>query len=292
MTEAFFEVVQQADGTEWFVPTDHARGPWDPDACHGGPPTGLLVRALERSLPALRLARVAVDLPRPVPMAGFTVTAEVWRTGRATGNTRATLTDAAGKVCATASGMHVAVAPTALFPGPLDNSGLSLPRLADSEPGAFPLGGMRHGLPGFRQAVEIRNPPGQGSDPGLTTLWMRALPLLVEEVMSPFQRVAPLADCTNAFGRHADPDQVAFMNTDLLIALHRDPVGDWVGSRSSSVWDPNGVGLSECALFDDEGQIGRAMQTLLLQPVTGADGAPGRANDTAARAEQAHHTVR
>ena len=40
-------VEQRPDGTEWFVPTDHARRPWDPDSCHGGPPTGLLVRALQ-----------------------------------------------------------------------------------------------------------------------------------------------------------------------------------------------------------------------------------------------------
>src|SRR4051812_34010960 len=46
--ETFFTVERRGDGSEWFPPTAHARGPWDPTACHGGPPTGLLVRALER----------------------------------------------------------------------------------------------------------------------------------------------------------------------------------------------------------------------------------------------------
>lgn len=267
MSATFFEIERREEGREWFAPTDHCRGPWDEGACHGGPPTALLVRSLERLVPELRLARIAVDLPRPVPMAGFTIVAEVVRAGRATANTRATLVDAGAKVCAMATGMHVAMSASPLFPGPLDNSGVVLPRLSDSEPGEFPLGRMRHRLSGFRNAVEIRHPPGQDPGPGTTTLWMRSIDLLPGEQMSPFQRIAPLADCTNAFGRHADPDQVAFMNTDLLIALHRDPIGDWVGSRSSSVWQPTGVGLSDSVLFDDAGAVGRAMQTLLLQPV-------------------------
>ena len=82
MTESFFTSAARPDGTEWFSPTDHARGPWDADACHGGPPTGLLVRALEHALPAMRLARIAVDLGRPLPMAGFTIVTEVTRAGR------------------------------------------------------------------------------------------------------------------------------------------------------------------------------------------------------------------
>ena len=48
-----------------------------------------------------------------------------------------------------------------------------------------------------------------------------------------------------------------FVNTDLVIALHRDPVGEWMGSRSVSQWQPTGVGLADALLFDDDGP-GRA----------------------------------
>ena len=85
--------------------------------------------------------------------------------------------------------------------------------------------------------------------------------------MSPFQRICPLADCGNAFSRHADPDQMRFVNTDLVVALHRDPVGEWMGSQVTSHWHPTGVGLADALLFDDEGAVGRALQTLLLRPV-------------------------
>ena len=122
--ETFFTI----DGA-MFVPTDLARGPWDPEACHAGPPTALMARALERALPELRLRRLSVDLGRPVPMAGFTVHAEVVRAGRATGNSRVAIVDRDGNERVTATGMHVAAATEPLFEQRLDNTDHSTPRL-------------------------------------------------------------------------------------------------------------------------------------------------------------------
>ena len=261
MADSFFTV----DG-DVFVPTDLARGPWDPEACHAGPPTGLMVRALEAALPELRLARISVDLGRPVPMAGFTVHAEVVRAGRATGNTRVAIVDRDGNERVTATGMHVGVAAVPLFEQRLDSTGVHTTRLADAVPGEFPIGPFRHGLPGFRNAVEVRYPDGEDDRPGPTTVWMRSVPLLAGEEPSQFQRICPLADCGNAFSRNAEPWQVQFVNTDLVVALHRDPVGEWLGSRAVSTWQPTGVGLADAVLFDDEGPVGRALQTLLLRP--------------------------
>ena len=54
---------------------------------HGGPPTALLVRALERAVPGHATGRgFSVDLGRPVPMAGFTIATQVTCAGRATAN--------------------------------------------------------------------------------------------------------------------------------------------------------------------------------------------------------------
>ena len=162
--------------------------------------------------------------------------------------------------------MHVATAAVPLFEQRLDNTGASTPRLADAAPGEFPIGPFRHGLPGFRHAVEVRYPDGEDHGPGATTVWMRTVPLLPDEEPSPFQRICPLADCGNAFSRHAEPDQVQFVNTDLVVALHRDPVGEWLGSRAVSHVAAEGVGLADALLFDDEGPVGRALQTMLLRP--------------------------
>ena len=38
-----------------------------------------------------------------------------------------------------------------------------------------------------------------------------------------------------------------------------------MGSRSGSTWQPTGIGLADALLFDDEGPVGRALQTLLLR---------------------------
>jgi hypothetical protein len=260
-----FFTVETTDGGEWFLPTDFARGPWDASACHGGPPTALLARAAERALPELALARLTVELVRTVPMAGFSIGTEVVKAGRSTGTTRSVIVDAHGGLRAVATGMHISPSPVALFPATLDNSGVVTPRLADAEPGDFPISKIRHDQPGFSRAVTTRYPAGDG--PGATTVWMRTIPLLPGEEPSPFQRICPLADCGNAFSRHAEPDQVQFVNADLTVALHREPVGHWMGSRVWSHWQPSGLGLADALLFDDEGPVGRALQTLLLRPV-------------------------
>ena len=75
-------------------------------------------------------------------------------------------------------------------------------RVAESGPGACPVGRVAHGWPGFRGGAEIRYPAGEDDQPGLTAVWMRTVPLLPDEEMTPFQRISPRADCGNAFGRN------------------------------------------------------------------------------------------
>lgn len=265
MTGCYFAIEPRPDGTEWIVPTELARGPWDRDACHGGPPTAMLVRALEREIPIHRLARISVELSSPVPLAGFGIETRVVRTGRTTSQASAAILDADGVVRSSATGIYVRRSDDPVVPETLDNSGLELPIVADAEPGAFPMRGSMPDWVGFSSSVEVRYPPGSDGGGGRTTVFMKTVPLVADEVASPFQRIAPLADCGNAFSRHANPDELQFINTDLVIALHRDPVGPWLGSRSSSQWQPSGMGLADALLFDDHGPVGRALQTLLLR---------------------------
>ena len=133
-------------------------------------------------------------------------------------------------------------------------------------PGLFPITQTLHGKPAFNgNGVSVRYPAGQDHLPGPTTAWLKTVPLLDYEVPSPFQKICPLADCGNAFGRNADSAEVTFMNTDLTVVLHRDPVGDWLGTQSQGYWEPNGIGLADAMLFDARGCVGRAMQTLALR---------------------------
>lgn len=257
MGESFFTT---EDG-ELFRPTQHTRGPWDPNACHAGPPTGLIARAAELAVPGKRLARLTVDLLRPIPFAGFRVNIDVTRAGRSVATTSASLIDEAGRPCANATSLHVAT------PGGGHEyaDGFAPPVLAESQPGDFPITRLLHELPAFSgDGIAVCYPPGEAPEPGPTTLWMSTVPLLADEEPSPFQRICPLADCGNAISRWLEPWEMGFVNADLTLTVHRDPRGEWLGAQAVSTWHADGTGLADAMLFDEHGSVGRALQTVLL----------------------------
>ncbi len=258
MSESFFT----SSNDEWFQPTEHTRGPWDEDACHAGPPTGLLARALEKLLPAQRLTRLTVNLQRPIPFSGFRIRSTVTRQGRTVSLSEAHLLDGNDKVIITAAGMHLTPSSQPNMPSHTQSMGT----VKAASHGDFPIRDTLHGKPAFNgDGVQVLYPAGESRSPGPTTAWMKTVPLLVYESPSPFQRICPLADCGNAFGRNAEPAEVTFMNTDLTLVLHRDPEGEWLGTQSVGYWEPTGIGLADALLFDESGVVGRAMQTLILR---------------------------
>ena len=80
MAESIF--IPAGDGR--YEPTEHARGPWDPRALHGGAPAALIARAFERMQPGaeLPIARLGFEFLRPVPLAPLTLTTRIVRKGR------------------------------------------------------------------------------------------------------------------------------------------------------------------------------------------------------------------
>lgn len=256
---AFFEVRDR----EWFVGRDGARGPWSADACHAGPVTGLIVRALERSVTDKQLVRVTTDYARPIPMAGFRIDSSVTRNGRAATIASATLTDADGRVCATATSLHLVTSDFEALPTTTEVG----PSRRKATTGKFAVERTHHDLPFFGNAIDVAYPPGEDSSPGPTTLWMKTAPLLDNEIPTPFQRICPLADCGNGTSRNAELADLTFVNPDLTIALHRLPESEWIASSAVSFWEPTGIGLSRAILYDEKGPIGSALQTLLIQPL-------------------------
>jgi hypothetical protein len=258
VTEAYFTT----DDGNWFRPTELARGPWDPRACHAGPPTGLVVRALERLVPHQRLARLTIDLIRPIPLAGFRVQAEVTRPGRSVTTAGAEILDDEF-VFARASAQFLRQSePVGFETAPFDR-----PLFEDSVPGPFPI---VLGHTGFPSSVEVRyDPSGSQGAGGPTVIWMRTVPLLAGEEPSGFQRLCPLADSGNGVSFNEYLDRVSFVNPDLTILVHRPPVGEWVGARMVSHWQPDGTGLADSELFDATGPVGRAVQGMLLTRLPG-----------------------
>ncbi len=257
--QAFF--LQRADGA--FVGNDSARGPWSADHCHAGPVSGLIVRAAETEVgPGKMLTRITVDLLRPLPLAGLRVAAETTRHTKTLATTRVTVHDLDDTLCATATTMHLARRDL----GPVANVDVLPPRLDDAVTGPFPIGAMRHELPGFATNSEVLYPKGGNQGHGPKTVWMRTPTLLEGEEQSPIQALCPLADCGNGISWNAPTTEMGFMNTDLTVQVHREPVSDWLASESICHWQPSGIGMSQSVLYDTEGPIGTALQTLVLFP--------------------------
>ena len=260
MPDSFFTT-----DSEWFIPTTHTRGPWNVDHCHAGPPTGLIARALELALPGHRLTRLTVNLTRPIPFAGFRIDASITREGRIVALAEARLIDRQETVCATASSLHMAPQPK----HPMPTHPVTKLNPDDAQIGDFPIEHITHGQPNFTgDGVSVKYPPNQNAKPGQTIAWLRTVPLLADETPSAFQKICPLADCGNAFGRNAEITEFNFMNPDLTVLLHRDPVGEWLGTNAVSHWQTNGIGMADAELFDAEGCVGRALQTLLVRPAS------------------------
>ncbi len=257
--QAYFH--QNAQGV--FVGNDPARGPWSADHCHAGPVSGLIVRAAEAEIgPEKMLTRLTVDLLRPLPLAGLRVAAETTRHTKTLATTRVTVHDLDDTLCATATTMHMVRKDLGAVP----NVDLPAPHIEDMVDGPFPIGEMRHDLRGFAHHSQIGYPKGCNQGAGPKTVWMRTPPLLEGEDPSPIQALCPLADCGNGISWNAPTSEMGFMNTDLTVQIHREPVSDWLASDSISHWQPSGIGMSQSVLFDTQGPVGTALQTLVLFP--------------------------
>ena len=80
MSESIFEPA----GRDLYVPTDAALGPWTDQAMHGGPPTMLMAREIERleSDEDMLVTRLTVELLRPVGRTPLVVRCRQVRPGR------------------------------------------------------------------------------------------------------------------------------------------------------------------------------------------------------------------
>jgi hypothetical protein len=248
--------------------TELTRGPWSPDYQHGGPPAALLARALERDLaeldPAARIVRMTVEIVRPIAIATLAIEVERVRTGRQVQELRGRVLVAGREVCravalcirATPVDVGVDVARPrgshdAPWPAPPDRSA----------PFEFPF---FTSPVGYHRGMEVRFARGIWGS-GAVTAWMRMrMPLVPGEEPSPLQRVMIAADSGNGVSAVLDVDRFTFVNPDLTVYLHRPPVGEWVCLDATTIPQPSGIGLADSALYDQDGPIGRSLQSLVV----------------------------
>lgn len=246
-----------------FFGNDPARGPWSTEHCHAGPVTGLVVRAAEAAAgPEKVLTRLTLDVVRPIPLTGIRVAVEVERASRTLTTTRVEVLDLDRARCVSGTSMHLVRKDL----GEVPNVSVDGPDFTQAEVVPYRLIDGVHGAPNFGHFIDIALPRGTVRAPGPKTIWMRVPPILEGEAPTPIQSICPLADCGNGISWNALPDVLGFMNTDLTLQMHREPVSDWMASEAVSHWQGNGVGMSHSVLYDTQGPVGVALQTLVLHP--------------------------
>ena len=253
MTDSFYAL----DGDR-VAPSELTRGPWDPNSQHAGPPSALLARAIEECEPreGTSVGRVTVEILAPVPITPLTLTAKVVRPGRSVEMLEASLESEEGEVMR-ARGWRLAESEvTADWEQEEPPPG----REAAEALEFFPTGESV----GWHTAMEIVFARGRFLEPGPATVWMRPRVRLVDgEEITPLQRVLLAADGGNGVSAPLDWGRFIFINTDLTVYLLRPPAGEWV--CLDSVTHVDGIGMTDTALWDERGRIGRAAQTLLVR---------------------------
>lgn len=258
-----------------FVPGEVARGPWTPDALHGGPVAALAARAAEACEPdpAMHLARLTLELQRPVPVAPLVVEAVMTRPGRKVQVVDITV---AAEDAVLARGRAVRIRAH----GPGDAGGEGLAALAAGRAGATashaapppPDEGIvtpapREGYRAFHNAgAELRFVAGAFDRRGPASVWVRlTVPVVAGEEPSAAQRAAAAADFGNGVSSVLDFEHWVFINPDLTVYLARPPAGEWVCLEASTGLGIPGVGVAESRLWDERGVVGRSVQSLVVE---------------------------
>ncbi len=253
---------------ERYLPTAHARGPWDPQMLHGGAPAALIAAAFERIEPGaeLPIARLSFEFLRPIPMAPLTLATSIVRPGRRVQELAAELS-ADGETIARAAALRVQAVPEEAASAAAAVAaalGPAMPPPDQAKPLDFSLDGSAEAS--FAgTAMEMRAVDGVATlGPG--RVWMRLRhPLVSGEPLTPLARLLATADFGNGISAALPFDRFLFINADLSVHLLRRPRGEWIGLDARTRLPAGGCAVAESVLHDEHGAVGRAFQTLVVQ---------------------------
>lgn len=259
MTEALFIL----DG-DTFVPSEFTRGPWRPDAQHGGPPSALLGFLTEPHVEADEfLTHIEVELVRPVPLSPLHVTVVRER--------------ASGRVYRIGAELHsrdLLVARSnalALRRSEIAEAGWQSEPIPASDPPSEhlvidPPRWASGGLTAYhRNAVEHRITEGSFGDPGPAVDWIRLrMPVVADHEPTWLQRTLAAADFGSGISALYGPDSAfGLINANLTVSVHRAPEGEWISVDALTQTGAQGTGLCVSRLGDLDGPFGIATQSLL-----------------------------
>jgi acyl-CoA thioesterase len=256
-----------------FVPTELAASPWGPGLLHGGPPAGLMARAVERELlrdPGLQPVRLTIDLFRPVPQEPLRTEVEIVREGKRIAALKVSLiagtTEVARAAALVLRRSTVALPAHALPPPPWvpHHEGYpttDLPSALRGNRDGEPRGPMRKG---FHTTIEVRHVSGEAGL-GRATAWIRIpVEFVAGEATGALTRLAATSDFGSPLGNIRPSEDVGFINADISIHIHRLPDGEWICLEAEGTAQETGLGLVETRVHDVHGPIGRVCQAIMV----------------------------
>jgi hypothetical protein len=236
---------------EQYLPTFYTQGPWDPGTQFGGAPAALVATLVERtpSLVPMQIARLTVDLLRPVPMTALTPRITVVREGKKIQVVEASLlADGVEVTRATAlrvrrAQLDVEGLPDGERPNPLPTS----PRETDEDVFTLPV---PHGA---RFATEWRFEESGGHYGNPSWIRLRA-DVIAGERPLPVAKLAFVADTASGVGL-VRALGVSWTNADLALNVVREPVGDWLSIDGEGWVGHTGTGQVQATVWDTEGVV-------------------------------------
>jgi len=260
------DAVFTRDGDDGWQASVLARGPWDPRAQHGGAPCALFAHVAEQAMaePGWQLGRLTVELIKPVPVAALRTRTTV-QAARSTARVGIDLL-AGDALVARAQVLMLRQQqvpldadvpgwqPQHLLPPPQDcHHRLHIP-------------GLPQGTSFYGTVMDVRVAQGDALQAGPGAAWFRTvLPLVHGQPNSPAMRAVAAADFGNGISWVVPAERYVFANADISVHLFRQPVGEWIGLQSQTQMDTSGAGTTLSRLYDAQGNIGVAVQTLALR---------------------------
>jgi hypothetical protein len=255
------DAVFRVEGTRALT-SPHASGPWNPGHQHGAAPGSLIAWAAERVATAtpMRLARITIDLLRPVPLAPLDIVSDVVREGR---KIQLCLIRLLSEGVEVARGTVLKIRVEQLdLPETARGVPLDLPLPDEGREPKELLGGTN----AFSTGVSMRVVKGGFREPGPGAVWFRAnRPIIEGAPISPAMRAVIAADFCNGVSSVLDFRAWTFINGDLTVSLARMPVGEWILLDSETYAGEEGAAVGFARLGDVKGWFGRAAQSIVIE---------------------------
>ncbi|MGH1372087.1 MAG: acyl-CoA thioesterase domain-containing protein [Cellvibrionaceae bacterium] len=254
-----------------FTPQAAAGSPWSNTMQHGGPVNAMITMPIEKIAEeiCMDVTRLTIDILKPVPMKPVKVKSHFLRKG--------------GKMAVVDTVMTVEGSDEPVA------SGRAV--LLKAQQGLSPVFDVAASLPETRDSIAsepwIPKEMAAGLPPGLHNLirfhpstnkerpvfWINGdANMLQGRAMTSLEQCATTADMTTVLAARmrvlqegiASPAAMGLMNTNTTIHFSRPPVGEWFAFTDHFIEVTDGYGIAECAIYDEQGCIGRVAQNLIV----------------------------